>query len=707
MGVMDIFKSFFGNNNQVRDIINITDMVQIPTRDYFNDNEEVINLIDKYKNEYIKLLSLKKLLLSRELSFDNIHDKVKMYIDLLLCICIRDDEVIEQNKDIENKNINMIVQMTKLKLYLNSFYELEKDVMTRLISLREVMNEHKWLYVRNRNVINEEVNNLSSIIVMFMSQKMAIEKEINAYFKEVENQVIVNDLSSDKKDELIKDKLNELLEMAYQFIPDKVDYINILEVSDLIKISYLEKEIEIYVYKNKNVVDGLKDEFELLDKEEKNVQNKQKLVEQIKKLENQYKLFYKYGRKVITDDDMYDLYRVKFDIMTIDICGKQPLFVINSSGIEYECYKDIVFKKLEKIYRGENEVIKTIFGNDSVRAIKIIKKSLKLGYGEDDIEWIMKYYLDYVLAFDKEDGFQEYLLKHKRDRSKYDFNYYEDSFTWEDELSLDTLFYLYDLDNLYEEIKFFGFDLYLSFLNYYMSDYKRHKEEYRFPEGLIKIKIDLHRNNLYHKLYNDVQGKIVIFPESLKSIECFSFYNTKALVLNDNLICFDCHIQTRNLFIPSSVEVIKWPVSRLDNIVFENFEESEFILDVNNFEFVKNFFLSWTFDKNEYFTNPVISKDEDINQYKVKLSERHFKYIRHLYPRFKKLILVSKEESREIVIDSDLLCMDIEVDVLDKEYKTGSFNDNECMIAKKKILEVIERETGYKFDKVKKLEKKK
>ena len=212
---------------------------------------------------------------------------------------------------------------------------------------------------------------------------------------------------------------------------------------------------------------------------------------------------------------------------------------------------------------------------------------------------------------------------------------------------------------------------------------------------------------MYHFLYNDVQGKIVIFPESLKSIECFSFYNTKALVLNDNLICFDCHIQTRNLFIPSSVEVIKWPVSRLDNIVFENFEESEFILDVNNFEFVKNFFLSWTFDKNEYFTNPVISKDEDINQYKVKLSERHFKYIRHLYPRFKKLILVSKEDSREIVIDSDLLCMDIEVDVLDKEYKTDSFNDNECLIAKKKILEVIERETGYKFDKGKKLEKKK
>ena len=45
------------------------------------------------------------------------------------------------------------------------------------------------------------------------------------------------------------------------------EYINKLEVSDLIKISYIEKEIEIYVYKNKNVVDKLKTELELLDNE--------------------------------------------------------------------------------------------------------------------------------------------------------------------------------------------------------------------------------------------------------------------------------------------------------------------------------------------------------------------------------------------------------------------------------------------------------
>ena len=60
------------------------------------------------------------------------------------------------------------------------------------------------------------------------------------------------------------------------------------------------------------VVDSLFLELELLDSEEKNVQNKDKLVERIKKLEYKFKLFYKYGRKVITDNDMYDLYRVKF-----------------------------------------------------------------------------------------------------------------------------------------------------------------------------------------------------------------------------------------------------------------------------------------------------------------------------------------------------------------------------------------------------------
>ena len=39
MGFMDIFKKMFVSNSQIKDIININDMVQIPTRDYFKDNE--------------------------------------------------------------------------------------------------------------------------------------------------------------------------------------------------------------------------------------------------------------------------------------------------------------------------------------------------------------------------------------------------------------------------------------------------------------------------------------------------------------------------------------------------------------------------------------------------------------------------------------------------------------------------------------------
>jgi len=129
------------------------------------------------------------------------------------------------------------------------------------------------------------------------------------------------------------------------------------------------------------------------------------------------------------------------------------------------------------------------------------------------------------------------------------------------------------------------------------------------------------------------------------------------------------------------------------------------LLDINNFEFIRTFFATWTFDKDEYFTSPVISKDEDVNEYKVKLSERHFKYIRQLNPKFDRLILFNKDHIRT-VIPREIFYMKIEMDSLDKEYLANSFSDNECRIIKEKILEIIEHWTGYKLDKVRKLEKK-
>ena len=46
------------------------------------------------------------------------------------------------------------------------------------------------------------------------------------------------------------------------------------------------------------------------------------------------------------------------------------------------------------------------------------------------------------------------------------------------------------------------------------------------------------------------------------------------------------------------------------------------------------------------------------------------------------------------------------METAENKFLSNSFNNDECLIVKKMIMEVIEQETRCKFDKVRKLEKK-
>ena len=58
MGFINKLKAFFLNEKNVG-IINIGDLLQIPGRDYFKDNQAAIDTIDKYKEIYINFLKLR------------------------------------------------------------------------------------------------------------------------------------------------------------------------------------------------------------------------------------------------------------------------------------------------------------------------------------------------------------------------------------------------------------------------------------------------------------------------------------------------------------------------------------------------------------------------------------------------------------------------------------------------------------------------
>lgn len=83
MRLIDKFKKWFFNETKV-DIINIADLIQIPGREYYINEQDKLDLINKYKEEYLKLLSQRRRLTTKDISCDDLVKVIKYILILFL-----------------------------------------------------------------------------------------------------------------------------------------------------------------------------------------------------------------------------------------------------------------------------------------------------------------------------------------------------------------------------------------------------------------------------------------------------------------------------------------------------------------------------------------------------------------------------------------------------------------------------------------------
>ena len=74
MSIFAKFKRIFIQKNNTKSIININDILPLPSRDMFKDNPKIISLIDYYQNHFFDILSTKKTLVSKNLNIDDLYD---------------------------------------------------------------------------------------------------------------------------------------------------------------------------------------------------------------------------------------------------------------------------------------------------------------------------------------------------------------------------------------------------------------------------------------------------------------------------------------------------------------------------------------------------------------------------------------------------------------------------------------------------------
>jgi len=681
MNIIDFIKGLFKSKTiDTYNIISINDIVQIPKRDKLS-KEQVI-LLDKYKQEYSKILSNKKVFSSKDLTIGSFNEDIDINIHLLLNICINDKEKNSFGVQRKENNIDLMIKILKLKLCQNSLSNMETEIITRIISLKEIYKEKKYLISFNkRNSIDSEINNLTNTIVIYLNQKNAIQIEIDAYLDSIETLSSSNTISKSDEDKYLIDRKNELLEMI-SIVMDEVP--SIIEGNIKLEIAQLERILEIYVYNHKEDIKKIDKELELLSKDIKSVSNREMLLEQITRLEFKYRIFDEFGRHIVTEEQINNLYRVKFDILTIDINNRRESPINKKTNSkELEVYKQVVMEKIEKIVTGNNKYISLLFGSNSSKRIADIIKILKDGDRKFDYNKILSdtLLLSLLLSFDGRNGFKKLYKEYKVNKSEVDYvDFHEEICKWEDELSLDTIYKLISNDKDLLPL----FKLYYHYIIIEMFSKKSYIFTYEFLEGLIELNIPEYQIQLkvndslfLEQIKSNCDRKqIIILPSSMRKItgNVFGKCSINEIRLNEGLEYIGHDVfKSKNLGlinIPSTLK--EFPrVNKVDVIEFDNFENSKIL---NNTE----------------------ELDKFISKYFYRVPRFDFDFMGNvidIHTFIKRIIFSSKEVSKKVNID--LNDLGLVFDPLPWLEESG-FNDIHNTV-KKKVEEKIKSETGYDF----------
>lgn len=579
------FFALFSKKQVVRDLANLKDLVNIPKRQDFLDFSATI---DKYKEEYLNSLKNRKTILSQDLLPKELHDYKNIYIDLLSKICFEDKYLAMEsiNITITLTSLDITINHLKMDIYQEKVTKLKFETLWRLIALSEII-EGTFLTPSKRSTVANEINNLYSAFLAFQNQELAMANEHNNFSGKVENIWQETDKSLDEN-LILKDRLNETIRLYLTVFPNQKERIFQLDINPKLLIAFLETELEMYVYTHQKELEQIRLELEGLNYEiflggifENNLtsenhqaflsQHKEGFAEKIRGLEDQYKIFAKFGRNIIGEEELMKLYETKFAILTIDI-EQHPTLDITSQAtfLEIECYQEIISKKISAIIQGTNEKAKILITNGTPEYTISKIKSIFQNESKEFSFWsILVNYnlLAFLLAFDKEHGLANFFRYIKVNKDNYkDLNFFEPFLTWEKEIPLESLYRVmasnYSFKTAKNEITKEPTDPLFYIFNLFNKNFS---QEYRLPEGIIEISHDLNRfwvknyDNVLKDIQKQANNHIVFLPKTLKKIYGGVFYEVPnfSVELNEGLEIIGDYAflneSLRELIIPSSV----------------------------------------------------------------------------------------------------------------------------------------------------------
>ena len=524
---MSLFFKFFKKsklNQEVLCLVNLQDSIIMPPNSFF-DNVKNKELCEQYYQEYKRILSNKKKILSTHLKSTETDD-IRVYIDILTSLEIHIHDILS-NSNSKGYNYEYVTNLlARLNGYVHILKAIEEESFLRIAALSS-LKSIPFLSNNKKSAIDNEISRLQ--IQIFNAQKdiELINLQTNSCFSIIEN------LNLEKDPKYYNDLRGRLIGYIPAFIPDSLkEYVENYQNKNY--LSLMQIKLEVLLFKNKNILKDLENEFDNLL--EFTHLDRTARIHSINRLITKYMAIKEYKR--IEDKKLlYKLVEFKVNSYEIDYGNhREILHDCASSKEEKEIMKEVFFKKVSTFMQSNcvfEEYKRFDFSKRDYRILaNLINNAVKNKYGVFDYGRILCSPELTMLLFSINNPYKiqsffknfqvsdcTYLAATSLRRNMFDFEEY---------IPLETVMRLTEvfLKNPHHKEKILEdkelYDLYKIYDCLLYSVIKPKSPSHVF-ENVSKITIT-GQNILFYpeliKIYNNemAQGRKLVFPKSLKKL---------------------------------------------------------------------------------------------------------------------------------------------------------------------------------------------
>lgn len=606
---MSLFFKFFKKsklNQEVLCLVNLQDSIIMPPNSFF-DNVKNKELCEQYYQEYKRILSNKKTILSTHLKSIETDD-IRVYIDILTSLEVHIHDILS-NSNSKGYNYEYVTNLlARLNGYAHILKAIEEESFLRMAALSS-LKSIPFLSNNKKNAIDNEISRLQ--IQIFNAQKdiELINLQTNSCFSIIEN----SNLEKDPK--YYNDLRGRLIGYISTFIPDSLkEYIE--NYQDKNYLTLMQIKLEVLLFKNKNILKDLENEFDNLL--EFTHIDRTARIHSINRLITKYMAIKEYKR-IENKELLYKLVEYKVNSYEIDYGNyREILHDYARSKEEKEIMKEVFFEKVSTFMQSNGvfeEYKKFDFSKRDYRILaNLINNAVKNEYGVFDYGRILCSPELTMLLFSINNPYKmkEFFQNYQVSNCTYlaATSLKRNMFEFEEYIPLETVMQLTEvfLKNPHHKDRILKdkelYDLYKIYDCLLYSVIKPKSPSHVF-ENVSKITIT-GQNILFYpeliKIYNKemAQGRKLVFPKSLKKLtirvdnydrEFLKFYEFELNEGLEDLSILETHTYAtppKVLELPSTLEHCEINI-RPETIRFRDYTNSKLLVSEIRFKnFLKN-----------------------------------------------------------------------------------------------------------------------